>query len=65
MLKESQYLKGGLHASGHVSREELEKVIDEIDPDYIIPVHTESREWFKENWEEKTVILKNGGSWEV
>ncbi|MCA6214505.1 ribonuclease J [Thermococcus bergensis] len=55
----------GLHASGHVSREELEKVIDEIDPDYIIPVHTESREWFKENWEEKTVILKNGGSWEV
>lgn len=55
----------GLHASGHVSKEELKNIIDEIDPDYIIPVHTEGPEWFKENWEEKTIILKNGGSWEV
>ncbi|MCA6214585.1 MULTISPECIES: MBL fold metallo-hydrolase [Thermococcus] len=55
----------GLHASGHISREELEKVIDEIDPDYIIPVHTESPEWFKERWNEKVVMLKDGESWEV
>ncbi len=55
----------GLHASGHVSREELVRVIDEIDPDYIIPVHTENPMWFKENWGEKTVVLKNGERWEI
>ena len=55
----------GLHASGHVSREELREVIEEIDPDYVIPVHTENPEWFRENWSEKTFVLKNGESWRV
>ena len=55
----------GLHASGHVSKEELRKVIDDIDPDYIIPVHTENPIWFKNKWDEKAVVLRNGESWEV
>ena len=55
----------GLHASGHVSREELTRVIDEIDPDYIIPVHTEQPGWFVEHWDEKVVVLQNGDSLEV
>ena len=55
----------GLHASGHVSKEELMRIIDEIDPDYVIPVHTENPMWFKDKWGEKAVILKNGESWEV
>ncbi|MDK2854413.1 MAG: ribonuclease [Thermococcaceae archaeon] len=55
----------GLHASGHISKEELEKIIDEIDPDYIIPVHTESPEWFKVRWDEKVVVVKDGDNWEV
>lgn len=55
----------GLHASGHISREELREVIGEIDPDYIIPVHTENPRWFEANWGEKAVILENGESWEV
>lgn len=49
----------GYHASGHASREELEQVIDAIDPDVLIPVHTENKEWFKENWE-STKQLNNG-----
>uniref|UniRef100_UPI003439F162 MBL fold metallo-hydrolase RNA specificity domain-containing protein n=1 Tax=Thermococcus sp. TaxID=35749 RepID=UPI003439F162 len=55
----------GLHASGHISKEELEEVINDIDPDVLIPVHTESPEWFKEKWGEKVVTLKDGEGWEV
>jgi ribonuclease J len=55
----------GLHASGHVSREELRKVIEEIDPDYVIPVHTEKPELFKWAFGEKVVLVKNEESWEV
>ena len=55
----------GLHASGHISKEELEEVINDIDPDVLIPVHTESPEWFKEKWGEKVILPKDGKSWEV
>ncbi len=49
------------HASGHISRDELIKVIEKIDPDIIIPVHTEDPFWFKENFENPKVF-KNGES---
>ncbi|HII60949.1 MBL fold metallo-hydrolase [Pyrococcus horikoshii] len=55
----------GFHASGHISREELRKVIDEIDPDYVIPVHTEKPELFKWAFGERVILLKNGESWEI
>ena len=55
----------GLHASGHVSKEELMRIIDEVDPDYVIPVHTEKPELFRWAFGEKVVLLKNGESWEV
>jgi ribonuclease J len=47
------------HASGHASREDLTWVIDQIDPDRIVPIHTESREWFAENFED--VVLAEDG----
>ena len=50
-----------LHASGHISEEELAKVIEEIDPDYIIPVHTENPSWFKKRFD-NVVLLKEGES---
>ncbi|HEA70346.1 MAG TPA: hypothetical protein ENH98_00305, partial [archaeon] len=34
----------GFHASGHASEDELVYIIDTIDPDIIIPVHTEKPE---------------------
>jgi ribonuclease J len=40
----------GYHESGHASREDLAWVIDQIDPDVVIPVHTMRREWFEENF---------------
>jgi len=45
----------GLHASGHLSKDELIEVIEKIDPDIIIPVHTENPMWFK-NFENAVVI---------
>ena len=62
---EKPIFEKGLHASGHVSKEELRKIIDDIDPDYIIPVHTENPMWFNNKWGEKAVVLRNGENWEV
>ena len=62
---EKPVFERGLHASGHISREELREVIEKIDPDHIIPVHTENPEWFRRNWREKVVPLRDGESWEV
>ncbi len=54
----------GFHASGHASKEDLEWIIEEIDPDKIIPVHTENPGWFAENFD-GVVILRNGEKLEV
>ncbi|WAC05129.1 MAG: MBL fold metallo-hydrolase [Methanoregula sp.] len=47
------------HASGHASPDDITRAIDTIDPDIIIPVHTENPAWFAEKWE-KTRIVHNG-----
>ena len=54
----------GFHASGHASKSDLIRAIETIDPDYIIPVHTENPQWFKENFE-NTVLLKIGEKFSV
>lgn len=46
----------GFHASGHASREDLAWVVDQIDPDHIVPVHTEARGWFMESFEKTTLV---------
>ena len=51
----------GFHASGHVSKDELLKVINEIDPDLIIPVHTENPQWFRQHFD-NVKIPKEGES---
>jgi len=48
------------HASGHLSMGDLEGVIDEIDPDVLIPVHTERSDWFTQY--DSAVIPVNGNS---
>ncbi|MFX1593787.1 MAG: MBL fold metallo-hydrolase RNA specificity domain-containing protein [Promethearchaeota archaeon] len=52
-----QFMKG-YHASGHVSKSDLIKVIDTIDPDILIPVHTDYPEWFSETFD-NAVLLKD------
>lgn len=49
----------GLHSSGHASKSDLQWAIDTIDPDYLIPVHTENPAWFKENYD-NAVLLQEG-----
>jgi ribonuclease J len=41
----------GFHASGHLSQSDLIKVVDEIGPDKIIPIHTQHPEWFRDNFD--------------
>lgn len=49
----------GFHASGHASQNDIRWAIETIDPDVIIPVHTDNPGWFAENFD-KTVLLKDG-----
>ncbi len=37
-----------LHTSGHADENAVRKLIDTVNPDVIIPVHTENAERFKE-----------------
>ncbi len=46
-------------ASGHASREDIRWVIEQADPDYIVPIHTESRDWFVKSFE--NAILADEG----
>ncbi len=48
----------GYHASGHASKSDLIKAIEIIDPDIIIPVHTDNPEWFNKEFE-NAVLLKD------
>lgn len=49
----------GLHASGHASMDDLVKAIEIMDPDIIIPVHTERPEWFVQNFENVKILENN------
>jgi len=49
----------GYHASGHASIKELEQIINTIDPDHIISVHTTNPQWFKESFD-KAAIPQEG-----
>jgi ribonuclease J len=37
---------GALHASGHAAPSDLVDIIESVDPEMLIPVHTEHRKWF-------------------
>ncbi len=54
----------GYHASGHASKSDLRWVIETVDPDVIIPVHTENPAWFEENFE-NVMVLKDEESVEI
>ncbi len=56
---------GRLHASGHISPEDLLWFIKEIKPRHILPVHTHNRNWFVEQLQGETVkilLTENGGA---
>ncbi|MFX1519815.1 MAG: MBL fold metallo-hydrolase [Promethearchaeota archaeon] len=54
----------GFHASGHASIEHLRWMIEQIDPEIIIPVHTLSKAWFEENFE-NVIVLQDGDCYNI
>ena len=58
-----QFMKG-YHASGHVSKSDLIKTIETIDPDILIPVHTDYPQWFSKNFD-NAVLLKDNETYTV
>ena len=51
------------HASGHASEEDITWAIDQIDPDYIVPIHTEARDWFVKSFED-VILVEEGKAYE-
>lgn len=43
------------HASGHVGAQKLEQILNDLNPDLILPVHTTDREWFVKRWGQKVI----------
>ncbi|UCC19736.1 MAG: MBL fold metallo-hydrolase [Promethearchaeota archaeon] len=68
IIKKSGRLKPkfmeGYHASGHASKSDLIKVIDIVDPDIIIPVHTDNPKWFSKQFD-NAVILKDNETYRL
>lgn len=44
------------HASGHVEAKKLEQIINELNPDLILPVHTLDKEWFIKRWGKRVIL---------
>ena len=52
------------HASGHASREDITWAIERIDPDFIVPIHTEARDWFEKHFE-NVILVDEGKHYEL
>lgn len=53
--------ESGYHCSGHASPEELLEMVEKIDPETVIPVHTENPEFFKKNLRDRDVKIPQIG----
>jgi ribonuclease J len=51
----------GFHASGHITGPDLLELIKTIDPEFVIPVHTENTEFFRKNIEPRKLRLAAKG----
>jgi len=47
------------HASGHASREDLAWIVDQVNPDLVIPVHTDSHQWFADTFD-RVKVMQDG-----
>ncbi|MGB9857006.1 MAG: exonuclease [Dictyoglomaceae bacterium] len=52
----------GFHASGHLTGKDLEEMIETIKPEYLIPIHTQEKEFFKKFHGLCKVIFPNKGN---
>lgn len=51
----------GLHASGHIAGPDLLEIMETINPQFVIPVHTEKQEFFKEHIKPSRLRLPRKG----
>jgi len=51
----------GFHASGHITGPDLLELIRTIDPQFVIPVHTENTEFFRRNIETQKLRIATKG----
>ena len=47
----------GYHCSGHATAEELEKMIREIEPEILVPVHTQNPLWFERKFGDMCKVI--------
>jgi ribonuclease J len=52
--------RGPYHASGHIDPGALEAMICQINPEMILPVHTQGLPWFENRWERRVLSAKHG-----
>lgn len=45
-----------IHTSGHADCNDLERFLEKINPEHIIPVHTVNTEWFVKKYGEEKVV---------
>ncbi len=55
----------GLHASGHASAPDLLRIVREINPELIIPVHSEKPDFYVEHFGDKVIRPDAGGKIEI
>ena len=48
-----------LHTSGHADEKDFDKLIKKVEPEIIVPVHTENSEWFKRYEKSEVICDKN------
>jgi len=51
----------GFHSSGHITGRDLLKLIETINPQFVIPVHTENHEFFIRNIDSKKLRIPTKG----
>jgi len=52
----------GFHASGHITGPDLLELIRTVDPQFVIPVHTENTEFFRRNIEPRKLRVATRGN---
>jgi len=48
-----------LHTSGHADAATIQNLVDKVNPQYIIPVHTENAKWFEQYKNEANVVCES------
>jgi ribonuclease J len=49
-----------IHASGHARPEDLFRVVEQLSPRHVYPIHTEHAEQYAEKFKDKVTLMENG-----